>query len=213
MALNLRNKFGYFFRTPLTRSTREQTRHVSTADIGAVEYMADCITATTLGAVAYSANFIRWVRFVAPDRPTTLTRLALEQTVSTVGNFKLLLANNVDNHSGWSSYIEGAAPNDLLAESGDIDLTGTGLKSYTPGSPVSLTPGQVYWIGVWSDASVTLRAMQVYNSAGQGYGFNTNVLTHFLTSLAYGTALTAKAPVISGSSAGNAPCLRYSLAS
>lgn len=114
-------------------------------------YVANLANATALTTGAPTAGVLRAMPFVAPARGGTLDRLAIAITIGAVGNFRLGL---YANQSQTAIY-----PGALVADSGNLDANVTGTNAATVN--LTLTPNQMYWIALLSNAAPTIRAMGV----------------------------------------------------
>jgi len=189
---------------------RELGQHTSASDIGAVEYTVGQNVNYTLNAAAMTANTIRWAHIIAPIVAHKITRLAVEQTVSATGNLRFFVATNMDNREGRGSNIEAFAPFEIVYDSGDISLTGTGIKS-TGAISVVLDPGQTYWVGMVNDASVTVRNIQQYGMRGFGFTTNSNKYAFMTAPFTYGALAVGANPPIPTSPLVQGPAMRYML--
>jgi hypothetical protein len=209
----LRNFRGYPTRRQVpSRLPREIGFHMSAADIGAVEYIADCVAHLAMTAgTAQTANILRWQRFVAPNFPCNLIRVAIEQTATATGNFRFFVANNNDAREGKNAITETFGPFAILYDSGSIDAAGTGIKS-TGAISIPLDLGQTYWLGLLSDVSITVRAMNLGNYRGFGYGSGTNSNGNFTAPLTYGAlAVGSNPPAATAAGVTTVPAMRYML--
>jgi hypothetical protein len=176
-----------------TQYTREAGFHASTADIGAVEYGADVVACGAATTIAVAANVGVWVKFNVPNEPSTLAQVAIEVTTAGAGGTTARIAvyDNQDSHGGPLAHVEQLQPWRLLAQSGDLAIDSTGLKSFAPS--IVMKPGRIYWAIVVPTAAVTLRAPQVGSVMGQGWTVNSNALS-FLTASAVAVPLPSLSP-------------------
>lgn len=191
---------------------REGGFHRSTADIGAVEHCCGAANAGAYTTVAVTANAQYWWFFVAPNKKVSLTQIAFEVTTAsadgTLGRIYLAENSNADSTLDCGDSMH---PGLILADSGNISVASTGLKTYA--CDVDLKPGRMYWIGVVSDSTPTLRA----RANGRGLGGVTQLANS--NSVLYGTrassgpaALTYAPSLTTFQPATTCPMVRYTLA-
>jgi len=175
--------FMKWFVPPLL--TRIAGFHTSTTDIGAVEYVVGQANSYQDGTANATANAIYWVPFTAPDSPSSLSRLAVHLTAAGTGaaRIKLALAQSSDHDLRFGGEVP--IPGKILAQSGEIDASGTGLKTYSPGTPVPLTPGRVYWFALVANETMTYRAYSSFVSVPLGFAIPalTNLTSYYFDSL------------------------------
>ena len=116
-------------------------------------YYANCANATALTTGAPTANVLRALPFIAPERRARLDRIAVNVTTLLAGNLRVGLYRNT-SPGGQNLY-----PGALLADSGDISSGTAGVKSYTISQ--DLDPGEIYWLAHVGSVAATLRCLAV----------------------------------------------------
>jgi len=211
MTISIKDLVGLFTKSPPPTYTGENGLHTSAADIAAVEYIAGAANCFTMTTYATTANLLTYVRLVAPPYPSTLVQLAVEVTAAGTGGStgRIALYDNADAHEGRLSYVEQILPWRLLADSGDLAIDSTGLKTYA--CSVALEPGRSYWVAFMASASVTLRAVNILAISGMGWSVNTNALSLMRVPFTY-AAFPAVAPIPTLQiTAASPPAMRYKL--
>ena len=86
------------------------------------------------------------------DTPISISVLGVEVTTASAGNIRIGI------YRADANLQPIGAP---LADSGNLDTTSTGVKTYTPGSPIYLRRGR--YLGIHNcSASITLRTTLLY---------------------------------------------------
>lgn len=127
---------------------------------------------------ALSANVARLIPFRVP-RDGTIDRVQFNVTVLGAGNCNIALYDGAD----YAPFL----PGNLLAESGDISIAGTGIKTLTAG--LSVSEGQLLYAALLCSISATWTTIAAANcipfftSAAGTFGTGRNLVT---TPQAYG---------------------------
>jgi hypothetical protein len=117
-------------------------------------YVGGMVVSKLITTGAPSANNLRAIPFVSPHRGGTLDRLAIQITSGVAGNFRLGLYQNVEPMGSENLY-----PGKLLADSGSISTSGTGVQSYTLSQ--ALQPVSLYWLVLLNSAAPTINCLPV----------------------------------------------------
>lgn len=212
--ISLNNIWGFLkqFIPPLLQ--RPDGVHTSTADIGAVEYTAGGLSSYAGSVFSPTVLAMYWIPFIAPNTRKTLTQLAFEVTTAAAGGSfgRIYLADNTDADA-FMGHGARFSPCRLLADSGNLDISTTGLKTYATSVP--LKPGRMYWIGVHCDATVTLRGQLAYNVLPVGGSAGAGNQLHYLsrTNVALGS-FSGFVPIMTRATVSGAASIvmRYTLA-
>lgn len=146
--------------------------HLSTSDIGAVDYIAGASTSSALTTTTPTANttFVWFVPFVSPNIACKIDQIQFEVTaVQATAEGYIGVFENIDNSAPHipDTLLPG---NSLYASTAQQCNSGNGLR--TVGSlTLQLKPNRVYWMGLYIypqlATNITLRAM---NSSQVFYG-------------------------------------------
>lgn len=117
--------------------------------IATVDYIANCSNSTALTTGAMTLNTLWAMPFVAPARGGVLDRIACE--VTTLVAAQNLRIGLYENKADYRDVYPGA----LLADSGNISMATTGIKSF--GLTQALVPGRIYWVALVTSESTTQR--------------------------------------------------------
>lgn len=101
-----------------------------------------------LGTGAPTANVLRAMPFIAPDRGGALDTLAYEITSSVAGNTRIGLYRNTSKGNLY--------PAELLDDSGSI-ANSNAFKTFAVTR--ALIPGEMYWLAIVSNVASTMRAL------------------------------------------------------
>lgn len=117
------------------------------------QYVRTCgPTGTALATSTGVANRIRIYPFRLPS-PLTIDQVAVNVTTGVGSALVRVLIYKADQSTG--------APDGLLYNSGDIDVSTNGVKTVTYSQ--TFNGGVIYWAGVWCSSTATLAAYSVTN--------------------------------------------------
>lgn len=125
---------------------------------GTAQFCVPGVVFASVGTQSTAVNTDRYSPFIV-DTPISIDQLACEVTTGVATNFRMgCYAADTD----WQPV---GAP---LADSGDIDITSTGVKTYTPGTPLYLPRGR--YLSIWNTGSNggAMRAFQGASAARSG---------------------------------------------
>lgn len=102
-------------------------------------YLAGGQTALSLTNNTITKDILRAFPLVCPEwGSATITELVMRAFGAGSGNGRLGLYRNAGEGNLY--------PGTLVEQSGDIDLTASGVKTFTLGTPATLSPGELVWI-------------------------------------------------------------------
>ena len=186
---------------------RELPAAINTS-IGVVDYIAGCMNAAqALSTVTVVADNLLAIPFWSPPYPTTVGRIAFENTGTAGGaNANIAIYENVAD-------VKSLYPGALVEESGDISIATAALKTYS--SSAVLKSSRLYWMVLNVSSNVVCRAMlgiSVYPMLGIVKDTTTaNPFNEYiLVASTYG-AMPSTFPVSAAYVSGNVnvPMLRY----
>jgi hypothetical protein len=112
---------------------------------------SNAINATATTTIAMASN--RWDAMpIIPSKNVSIESIAIEVTTAVASSLA-----RIELYASLSS----GAPGVLIDDSADLDCSTTGLKTWTPGSPIALLRGVQYWVAVHTNSTQTLRANAV----------------------------------------------------
>lgn len=135
------------------------SEHAGTTDIE-VWYSTLAWGGSLSTTISSAANVLRLVPFIAPARGGTLDRFGVDLVTGVASNN--LRVGLYSSKSATNLY-----PDALLDDSGNISSAVAGPKSATVSR--ALTPGRVYWLGVVTSATLSLRAWTVAASGAYNH--------------------------------------------
>lgn len=137
-------------------------------------------SAPSPGGLAYAADRLD-VTLFWPIRTVTVTSLSIDVTSAGAGGTTAKIVIYADNGSG--------APGALTASSSNLATDSTGIKVWTPGSPLTFTGGTKYWVGYHTSGGPSLLTFALNACASNGYddAARLQLPVYRLTSATYGS--------------------------